>query len=330
MQDVARAAGVSVMTVSNVVNRRPGVRAETRERVLEAVGRLGYGVNLAARSLRQGRTNLIGLAVPEIDVPYFGLLAGLLVRRAAEHGYEVVVEQTGATREEELAALVSSRVRRYDGLVLSAVQLSDADSDLLHGDMPVVVLGERRYDRPVDHVTMANVEGSRDAVAHLIARGCRRVAVLGVSSTGPVDASSQRTQGYREALTAAGLPLDPALERPAAYTLEGGRQAVHRLLDEGVAVDGVFAHTDLLALGAVRGLADRGLRVPDDVRVVGFDDVPWAAHAVPSLTTVDPGHDEMVEATLRLLLGRIAGRRGRDEHERVVARHRLVERESTA
>src|SRR5690606_37862171 len=122
MHDVALHAGVSVMTVSNVVNGRPHVRASTRERVLASIAELGYHVNTTARSLRQGRSGVIGLAIPEIDRPYFGHLATLLIERARERGFDLVVEQTDASRDRELDAISRSRLRNYDGLVLSAVQ----------------------------------------------------------------------------------------------------------------------------------------------------------------------------------------------------------------
>ena len=152
MQDVARRAGVSVMTVSNVVNEQPHVRAATRAKVLEAIAELGYHVNTAARSLRQGRTGVIVLAVPEVDRPYFGLLATLLIERAAARGYDLLLEQTAARRDRELDAIARSRLRSYDGLILSAVQLHDDDAGLLRGDFPIVLLGERSYTQPLDHV----------------------------------------------------------------------------------------------------------------------------------------------------------------------------------
>src|SRR6478752_10823323 len=136
LHDVAKAAGVSPMTVSNVLNKHPHVRAETRERVLKAIDDLGYRVNVAARNLRAGRTNTIGFAVPEVDRPYFAQLAARVIAKAQDAGYRVVIEQTGADRENELSAIVSSRTRMYDGLILSAVGLGTADRDLLTTDVP--------------------------------------------------------------------------------------------------------------------------------------------------------------------------------------------------
>ena len=136
-----------------------------RERVLESIAALGYHVNTTARNLRRGRTGVIGLAVPDVDRPYFGLLANLLIERAAARGFELVIEQTAARRDRELDAIDRSRLRSYDGLILSAVQLHDDDALLLKSDFPIVVLGERSYSSPLDRVVMANEQGAAMADA---------------------------------------------------------------------------------------------------------------------------------------------------------------------
>ena len=331
MHDVARRAGVSVMTVSNVVNEQPHVRAATRAKVLEAIAELGYHVNTAARSLRQGRTGVIVLAVPEIDRPYFGLLATLLIERAAARGYDVLLEQTAARRDRELDAIARSRLRSYDGLILSAVQLHDDDAGLLRGDFPIVLLGERSYAQPLDHAVMANEDGAALATRHLIERGCRRVAMLGgrIGAPDDIDAGTLRARGYLTALTEAGLPVDARLVRPAALTYEGGDRATRDLLDEYGDIDGLFCATDLVAIGAVRALADRGLRVPEDVKVVGFDDVPLASFLTPSLTSVAPDHEAMADAVISMIVDRIEGSRAADDYRVFTAPVRLAEREST-
>ncbi|WP_163541745.1 LacI family DNA-binding transcriptional regulator [Occultella kanbiaonis] len=307
MSDVARAAGVSTMTVSNVVNGRPHVREETRARVVEAIDALGYRMNLAARNLRAGRTGVIGLAVPDLGSPYFSHLSELFMTRFEDEGVRVVVERTGASRAGELEAASFSRLRMYDGLVLSAVGLGAEDVAQLPTTFPTVLLGERALDQRFDHVMMANREGSRLAVAHLLERGCRRVVALGGTLHGETSMSTLRTDGYRDAHAAAGIPMPADLVIGTAQTLEGGERTAHELLDRGTPFDGVFAYTDQVAMGFIRGLADRGVTVPGDVLVVGFDDVPAAAHHLPRLSSVHPDHAGMVDAVSRLLLRRIAG-----------------------
>ncbi|MFI2200088.1 LacI family DNA-binding transcriptional regulator [Streptomyces sp. NPDC020192] len=331
IQDVAKAAGVSAMTVSNVINDHPNVRPATRERVLAAMARLDYRVNVAARNLRKGRTGTIGLAVPEVNRPYYGRLAAAIITAAARHGLRVSVEQTGARRENELAALSLSRNRLYDGLILSTVGMGPADVAALEVDHPVVLLGERIFGGPVDHVAMPNVEASAAATRHLIERGCRRVALVCGELRDEVHMSSLRHTGYRQALRAAGLPADPALVQsvPALTMAEGARRA-RAMVAGGLDFDGVFCVTDTVAMGVLRGLADAGVRVPEQVKVIGFDNVDESAFLVPSLSTVDPDHDLMAERAVGLLVARLGSAGPPAEQEEFVSPFSLVLRESTA
>ncbi|MBT2518314.1 LacI family DNA-binding transcriptional regulator [Streptomyces sp. ISL-90] len=330
MQDVAKAAGVSTMTVSNVLNHYPHVRDETRDRVLRAIDDLGYRVNVAARNLRAGRTNTIGFAVPEVDRPYFGQLASRIIARASAAGYRVVIEQTGADRENELSAIVSSRNRMYDALILSAVGLGTADRELLRVDFPMVILGETVFEGPVDHIALPNVEGTFAATRHLIARGSRRIAIVEGNDSLPPNVSSLRHGGYIRALRESGVEFDPALSIGIPeLTLAGGRGAAERLVDSGTAFDGIVCITDTVALGVMRGLADRGVRVPEDVRVIGFDAIEEGEYSIPRLSTVDPDHDEVAALAVDLVLRRIAGDTEWQPRE-FVSSFRVVARESTA
>ncbi|MFJ2817264.1 LacI family DNA-binding transcriptional regulator [Streptomyces sp. NPDC091279] len=331
IQDVAREAGVSAMTVSNVINGHPNVRPATKQRVLAAMARLDYRVNVAARNLRKGRTGTIGLAVPEIDRPYYGRLASAIIGAAARHGLRVSVEQTGAVRENELEALSLSRNRLYDGLILATVGMGPADVEWLRVDHPLVILGERIFGGPVDHVAMPNVAAAHAATRHLVERGCRRVAIVCGPPTEEVDASGLRLTGYRRALAEAGHPGDPALVRHVEHlTLEGGARCAREWAAGGLDVDGVFCVTDTVATGVLRGLADAGVRVPDEVKVIGFDNVEQSAYTVPSLSSVDPDHDRMADQAVTLLTARIEHPELATPQREFVSTFRLVERESTA
>lgn len=340
LSDVAREAGVSPMTVSNVVNGRPGVRDETRRRVLEAVERLGYRPNTVARRLRGGRSGALGLLVPGLDSAYYAHLAGRLSQLAEPHGYHVVTERTGATREGELAALAPERLAAYDGVVLSPVALDVDDLRAARLARPCVLLGERPLPGEYPHVMMDNVGGGMLAVRHLLEAGARRIALVGgrreVAFT---DMASLRSVGYRRAHTDAGLPVDEALIVGARqFSMRGGYEAVMQLHADGVDFDAAFALTDDAAMGVLRALADLGRSVPDDVQVVGFDNDDEAEFMIPRLTTVEPGNDAMAGAIVRLLLDqlsdRTAGAPGRPATARtgprnVVSEARLVVRDST-
>ncbi|MEW2301263.1 LacI family DNA-binding transcriptional regulator [Streptomyces sp. NPDC006655] len=330
IQDVAKAAGVSAMTVSNVINGHPNVRPATRERVLEAMTRLDYRVNVAARNLRKGRTGTIGLAVPEINRPYYGRLAASLITAAGRHGLRVSIEQTGARRESELAALSLSRNRLYDGLILSTAGMDRSDLEALEADHPVVILGERVFGGPVDHVAMPNEAAAEAATRHLLERGCRRVALVCGRLGGEVDMSSLRHAGYLRALSAAGLATDPDLVvTVASLTMQEAARRMREKVTGGLDFDGVFCVTDTVAMGVLRALADTGVRVPEQVRVIGFDNVDESAYLVPSLSTVDPDHDLMAERAVALLAARIDRAGPGPEREEYVSPFRLVVREST-
>lgn len=330
MADVAKLAGVSTMTVSNVLNNRPHVRDALRQRVLDAVDASGYVVNNAARSLRRGSTGVIGLAIPELDRPYFGQLAARVIARSADLGYRVAIEQTGAALEGELAAIALSRTLDCDGLILSAVGIGPDEIRRLGQTIPLVLLGENIFAGIVDHVAMANEDGTTAATTHLIEQGCRRIAW--VSQHGSANEASNavwlRGEGYRKALRGAQLEPDPALQpQLAALTMAQGARAIHHLVDTGQRFDGVVAVTDTVAFGVLRGLADRGLKVPDDVRVIGFDDVLEAQFSVPSLSSIAPDHDWMINTALDMLIARING--SPQEGAEVTAPFRVVPREST-
>ncbi|MEV0999434.1 LacI family DNA-binding transcriptional regulator [Nonomuraea sp. NPDC050202] len=306
MGDVARLAGVSKMTVSNVVNNRAGVSDPVRRRVLEAIRQSGYRVNVSARTLKSGRTGVIGLAVPDIEAAYFGHLASHVIGEARRRGFHVAVEESGADAGGEADAIARSRTLQFDGLILSAVEL-DRLEEPADAHYPVVMLGEQDFGGRFDHVAMPNEEGTHAATAHLADQGCRRIAIVTGGSLEGVNVVTRRYRGYRAALAERGLDVDPPLLFALDdMSMEAGRAAAHRLVDSGREVDGVVAVTDTVCLGILRGLADRGLRVPGDVRVAGFDDIPAAAYAVPSLTTVAPDHRWMAAKAVELVTQRIA------------------------
>ncbi|NOV98543.1 LacI family DNA-binding transcriptional regulator [Isoptericola halotolerans] len=336
MSDVARAAGVSAMTVSNALTGRRPVSPATRARVERAAADLGYELNLTARHLRAGRTDTVALVVPHFDHPYYGELAARMGRHLADQGRHLVVEQSGARREAELAAVAPARWQLYDGVLLSAVGTTPDDLAGLHTSVPLVLLGEQQMPARYDHVRMDNVAGARLATRHLLATGSRRVAIVGGADPDrDAGMRTARTLGWTMAHTDTGTAPAPELLVRTGPDLSAGRDAVRRLLSDGTDFDAVFAVTDTLAVGVLAALAEAGRRVPDDVQVVGFDNLASSGFTVPALTTVDPGHEQMAVETLRLLdqvvaraaSGEADGRSSGPEH--VTAPVRLVVRATT-
>ena len=327
--DVAALAGVSARTVSNVVRGYVHVRPETRRRVQEAIEQLHYRPNRSAQSLRRGRTGVIALAIPEIAAPYFAELSDHIQRHAAGHGVTLLIDQTGADRDRELLVLEGYRSHVIDGLILSPMAVRREDLLSHASDLPTVLLGEGIVDSGLLHVAVDNVAAARQATAHLLGCGRRRVAAIGADvAPGSVGPAASRISGYLEALAAAGAPAPSELRVPTGGWFRGtGYRAVTDLITSGVEVDALFCFNDVLAMGALRALADLGLRVPDDVAVVGWDDIEEAAFVSPSLTTVSPDKDAIARTAVDRLLDMVEGRHVPPEG--LVCGHRLVVREST-
>lgn len=330
MTDVARRAGVSTMTVSNVINgRSQRVSEPTKRRVLVTIAELGYQVNMTARNLRMGWAGAVGLAVPDFAPGYYAELAQRLADRFDAHGLRLVVERTGAIRTAELDALTAARLSSYDGFVLSVVAGDAADLEKLSIDTPVVLIGERAVPARFDHVLMDNVAGARMATEFLIRSGARRIALLGGAFGGDESMQVLRTRGYQGAYEAAGLAVSNELIVGTGFGVEDGYTATRALVDRGIGFDAVFALTDSAAIGALRALAEIGRKVPEDVQVIGFDDLDDGRFTVPSLTTVEPGNAEMADAICALLVERIESRPAPVPARVVMPEVRIVARETT-
>ncbi len=331
MHEVAARAGVSIKTVSNVVNGYPYIRDATRAKVEQAIAELGYQVNVTARNLRRGRTGLVGLAVPELSLPYFAELADSVIRAAEERGLTVLIEQTGAVRERELEVLRGQRRQFTDGLIYSPLALGPDDVRELDGiGYPMVLLGERIFGGPADHVTMSNVEAARAATQHLLDLGRRRIAVVGAHAGESVGSAALRVQGYAAALADNGVPYDPALVGEAGlWHRATGAETMARLLDADLGIDAVFGLNDALALGALHTLHLRRIDVPGQIAVIGFDDIEETAYSAPTLSTVHPGREQIAATAVDLLLARIEDPGTDRAFQQVVADFSVVAREST-
>ncbi|WP_345545223.1 LacI family DNA-binding transcriptional regulator [Microbacterium jejuense] len=310
MADVGKRAGVTARTVSNVLSGSAAVRPDTRERVLRAVDELGYRMNTSARSLRTGRTGTIGLAIPDLGIDYFSDLASRIMVEAERHGWAVVIEQTGARRETELAILSGARRQHADGLIFQPHALGPGDERFLAGNDRLVILGDRIFHGPVDHVGMANTEAAALATRYLLDRGYRRIAVIGSNpQVSTVSAASLRLDGYARELAARSIPFrDEYVVVAQEWHLRNGSTGMSQLLSLAEPPDAVFCFNDTLAFGALHALAARGLRAPDDVAVIGFDNVPMAEFSVPPLTTIEPGTAQIAKHAVDLLAARVEGR----------------------
>ena len=310
IKDVASAAGVSVATVSRVLNDHPAVRPGTRSRVLSAVTQLGYRPNAVARSLRTHQTRTLGLIISDVLNPFFTELARAVEDAARERGYSVIIgnaDERAALQEHHVGTLLE---RRIDGLLISptgggTVMMRDA----ARAGTPMVFVD--RWIEGID-VPVVHADGRaavQELVTHLHALGHRRLAIIGgprATTTG-----NERVDAFRTALHAHGLTLPEQYTGQGDFQTESGRRATAAFLALPEPPDVIFATDNLMALGAMDELRSRGLRVPDDIALAAFDDIPWFLHTDPPITAIAQPTGELghraVQALINLVEGRSAG-----------------------
>lgn len=302
LKDVAERVGVSAKTVSNVVNGTGWVTDDLRARVQAAIAELGYRPNAAARKLRSGRSGMIAVALPDLSQPYFAELASDLVRVAQERSITVLVNQTDGDEDAERRIAEGADLPVMDGLILSPLALTAADLEHRADGTPMILLGEHVGETTLPHVTVDNTAAARAAVEHLLSLGRRRIAAIGAQEQGPNETSVLRLSGYRQSLEAAGIPFDPALVGTVdSYRRADGARAAEALLAAGTDFDAIFAFNDLLALGAMHVLLSRGVEVPTQVAVIGFDDIEEASYSTPALSSVAPDTLALAHTAIDLL-----------------------------
>ena len=317
LHDVARRAGVSVATVSRVLSGSSHpVRPGTRERVLQAAEELDFRPNLLARALVTARTYTIAAIVHDISDPYFGEIVRGLEDAAREHGYHIFVCSSDRDPERELAYVKKLMSHRVDAIVFAGGGIEDAKykrevNRLLDGfegeGRAVVTLSPHSYRAP--RISVDNAAASEAMTRYLIGLGHRRIA----TAAGPMEVRTARVRlgGYRRALEQAGIGYDPDLVEGANFSSEGGAVAAARLVERAPDLTAIFAANDVTALGVMAELNRRRLRVPEEVSVVGFDDIQAARYMSPALTTVRVPMYEVGREGVGLALSLIAGRRAR-------------------
>lgn len=308
MKNVALRAGVSAKTVSNVVRGWPHVSDETRERVESAIDELGYRMNLSARTLKSGRSGIIALAVPWLDSPYFAELTSSVVRAAEDRGWTVIVEETGSLLEREVRVVDGLRGQLVDGVIFSPSAVGPAQIAGRERGIPMVLLGERVGPGLDDHVVIDNVSAAFDMVNHLLGTGRSRLASIGHQASEAAENSRQRAQGLDMAVRHAGVVVPAERHQAvAAFSRAEGAAAMERLLDLPNPPDAVFCFSDLLALGAMHAVHRRGLSVPDDIVIAGFDDIEDGRFSNPPLTTVRPDKASIASRSVDFVIDRIEG-----------------------
>lgn len=318
LKDVAKAAGVSLASASYAVNRTGSLGEETRIHILKVAEDLGYRQNMSAKATRTGRTGTIGLVIPDLTNPFFPNLAQSVVQRARQHGYSVFVTDTEGAEELEKQAIKVLAERGVDGIVWFPIRDVNTAGALI-ADIPTVVVD--RTLPGLESVQADYAGGGRAAVAHLIELGHKRIGVI----CGPMDIASMRDRCE----AAVNYIKDHA---ELAFTVENGfttdlDRTVCKALDQKNAT-AVFVGADLIALGVMRYVQSTGHKVPEDLSIIGFDDIPWAQMSSPTLSTIEMPIEDMAGEAVEGLLRRIES--NVDLRRRVILDVSLVERGSTA
>ena len=307
MKNVAEKAGVSVTTVSHVINETRLVSNDLRQRVLTAMKELGYQPNALARSLRRKETNTIGVIMPDSANPFFAEVARGIEDASFEQGYSVIICNSDGDLKKELLHANVLVEKQMDGIILFATGKSINQVQMLQGrNIPIVTVDREVPDAVVDVVLTDNMQGGELATRHLLDLGHRRVACI----TGSLDLplSVERVTGYRKALLEHGIAVDEALIMEGDFHYESGYRATLQFLALDPPPSAIFACNDPMAIGAISAIAESGKRVPDDISIVGFDDVSLASFANPPLTTIVQSKYEMGVIATKMLLERVRDR----------------------
>ncbi len=305
LEMVAAAAGVSAATVSRILNGTAMVSDDKRAAVDGAIARLGFVPNPVARGLAGGRTLSIGVVTQAIDSPFYGSALRGIEDTLTAAGYSPLFVSGQWSAAHEARCIDTLRSRRVDGIIVLTGRLSDAALAATARELPVVVTGRTLTAPGLAALDFDNFEGARLATHHLLSLGHRRIAFISGDLKHPD--GKERLRGYRSAMEAAGLAHEPALVMPGNFTEASGLAAVERLIDSREPFTAIFAANDQMAFGAALALHRRRLRVPDDVSLVGFDDIAGSVYSVPPLTTVHHPVHELGQLAAQAMLQLLAG-----------------------
>ncbi|MBI3960489.1 MAG: LacI family DNA-binding transcriptional regulator [Chloroflexi bacterium] len=324
--DVAEAAGVSISTVSHVLNETRFVSENTRAKVLEAVTRLNYHPSSLARALVRQETRTIGLIVPDNVNPFFAELARGIENHGFQAGYSVILCNSDRSTSKELAYLETLLSKRVDGVIYMTTDMATDRLMPFHEEGIPIVTFDRDYDN-IDSILLDNFQGGYDATRHLLELGHTRIGCI----AGPdsPSRSSDRVRGYRAALEEAHIPYNPDLLCVGDWTARSGQVAASEFLRLPVPPTAIFSCNDMMAVGAIAFLRDRGCHVPQDISVIGYDNISLSAYVCPPLTTIATPIEQIGQGLCQMLLDCI-GEKLPAETQRVTVRGALLVRESTA
>jgi LacI family transcriptional regulator len=321
IQDVANAAGVSVSTVSRVLNDKDDVASETYEKVQDIIQELGYTSSLAARSMRSRKTNVIGLVMPDVEQPFPVQVMRGVNQAIAEADYDLIVYTNGDIRKNSSAAQEQQYVSLLNGSITDGVIVVTPAATTFSTSSPIVVVDPNNETPDCPAVIATNRDGALAMMEYLISLGHRRIGFIG--GRPELQSAIRRLQGYKDGLRQANIPIDPELIQVGDFSTETAIICAQRLLRLSLPPTAIFAANDQSAIGVIQAAQEAGLRVPDDLSVAGFDNIPEAAYINPGLTTVDQSITKMGYVATQMLIRLIQGK-PLDSHVYKMTTHLIV------
>lgn len=325
INDVAKRAGVSVATVSRVINGNSRVSPETAEKVKRAISELNYRPNLLGRALRKTKSERILVILPNIANPFYAEIVKGIEDVASKKGYTIMLCNTDSELEREKKYIKMLKSRLADGAILMASEMTSDELTGLAHEVPIVQCCEYKVGLPITHVSIDNELAAYKAVNHLISLGHRKIAFIGAKNQ--FLSSALRKEGYMRALSEAGIEYDPLYCAYGDYSYKSGFRAMKQLLALTPRPTAVFCVSDMMAIGAIRSAMEENLRVPEDLAVCGFDNIYFASMFKPSLTTISQPMYDLGCTAMEILLNIIEGKETETMH--YIMEHELIIREST-
>lgn len=332
IRDIANELGITFSTVARALNNHPAIKASTKAAVHETANRLGYRPNKLASSLRSGKTKIIGVLVPRLDVSFFSSVVHGIESVMNENGYSILLYQSQESAKQEANGIETFLRTRVDGIIASIslqTEQAGAYKDVKHRNIPLAFFDRVPQGIDVPSVTIDDYRGGFMATEHLIQAGYRRI--VHITESRDINIFTERLRGYQDALTQHNIPLDERLLIRGDFSIEFGRECVRRLLADGIPFDAVFTLEDFTAMGVVQALKAAGKRIPQDVGVVGFANEAFTQLVSPSISTVDQRTVEMGEQVARLFLKLLKkGDYYQHQPEKIVLQPELLLRASSA
>lgn len=332
IRDIANELGITFSTVARALNNHPAIKASTKAAVHETANRLGYRPNKLASSLRSGKTKIIGVLVPRLDVSFFSSVVHGIESVMNENGYSILLYQSQESAKQEANGIETFLRTRVDGIIASIslqTEQAGAYKDVKHRNIPLAFFDRVPQGIDVPSVTIDDYRGGFMATEHLIQAGYRRI--VHITESRDINIFTERLRGYQDALTQHNIPLDERLLIRGDFSIEFGRECVRRLLANGIPFDAVFTLEDFTAMGVVQALKAAGKRIPQDVGVVGFANEAFTQLVSPSISTVDQRTVEMGEQVARLFLKLLKkGDYYQHQPEKIVLQPELLLRASSA